>query len=183
MTSLIEEMFAAGRGMVALLLGRRDAPSYFDLTARGLAGSFVAFLLATAVNAYLPGLMGLTPEDSLTSWQAFYIALFFFSLQIGFSGLVLVQIKRLDGLMPYLVADNWASFFVTILSILLTLAGMASEMALVMLAIPVIIIEVNIARLIVTLSVLQIVSFLVAQLIGVIIGVLVLGMILPAPVV
>ena len=64
---------------------------------------------------------------------------------------MLRQIGRLDGLVPYLVADNWATFFITIVSTLLTLVGIGDEFAIIALGILVIIVEVNIARLIVTL--------------------------------
>ena len=80
---------------------------------------------------------------------------------------MLRQIGRLDGLVPYLVADNWATFFITIISTLLSLAGIGDEFAIIALGILVIIVEINIARLIVTLPGLQIAMFLIAQLVGV----------------
>src|SRR3546814_4223802 len=43
------------------------------------------------------------------------------ALQIGYSAIVLRQLKRLDGLVPYLVADNWATFFITLGSTALAL--------------------------------------------------------------
>ena len=43
-------MMAAGRGVIGLLTGDRQAGSYFDLSNRGLAGSFIALLLITALN-------------------------------------------------------------------------------------------------------------------------------------
>lgn len=176
---LIIEMRNAASGMIALLTGRRNASSYFDLTLHGLAGSFIAFLLATGVNAYLPGFLGMVPPDGMAAWQAFFIAITFYAAQMGFSAIVLLQIKRLDGLMPYVVADNWASFFITIISIILSLSNMQAELVMLLIAIPVIIIEVNIARLIVTLSFMQIVMFLVAQFVGVMVTLLLIGSFLP----
>lgn len=178
--TLFEEMIAAGRGVLALLIGRRNAGDYFDLTLRGLAGSFVAFIVATTVNAYLPGIMGL-PGGGLHAWQALLMAAVLYTLQIGFSALVLRQIKRLDGLVPYLVADNWASFFITIITILLALSGLNGDVALVVIAILVIVVEINVARLIVTLTPLQIVMFLLAQMIGVLIGLMLVGMVVQFP--
>ena len=42
-------MMAAGRGVIGLLTGDRQAGSYFDLNNRGLAGSFIALLLVTGL--------------------------------------------------------------------------------------------------------------------------------------
>ena len=53
-STFIEEMMAAGRGVIGLLTGDRQAGSYFDLGQRGLLGSFIALLLITALNAVLP---------------------------------------------------------------------------------------------------------------------------------
>lgn len=179
MNQLVLEMRAAASGMIALLMGRRDASTYFDLTLHGLAGSFIAFLVATGLNAYLPSLMGTQEPGSLAAWQGFFMALLFYASQIGFSAIVLAQARRLDGLVPYLVADNWASFFITLASVALSLSNMPMEVTMLFLAIPIIIIEVNIARLIVTLSFLQIMMFLIAQFIGVMATLLVIGSFLP----
>jgi hypothetical protein len=102
-----------------------------------------------------------------------------FALQIGFAAIVLRQLGRLDGLVPYLVADNWATFFITLGSTALALVGFSGDMALIAIGILVIVVEINIARLIVTLSPLQIAMFLVAQLVGVSIGLLLLGAMFP----
>lgn len=178
--TLFEEMLLAGRGVLALIMGRRDASRYFDLTLRGLVGSFIAFIVATTANAYLPWFLGMTSEDAHPS-QALLIVSNLYLLQIGFSALVLNQIKRLDGLVPYLVADNWATFFITGLSIILAVAGFGSDLTLIMIGILVIITEINVARLIVTLTPLQIAMFLIAQLVGVTAGLMVIGMIFPLP--
>ena len=105
------------------------------------------------------------PPGTLT--RGLLLVAVLFAVQIGFSALVLRQIGRLDGLVPYLVADNWATFFITIISTLLSLAGIGDEFAIIALGILVIIVEINIARLIVTLPGLQIAMFLIAQLVGV----------------
>jgi hypothetical protein len=102
-------------------------------------------------------------------------------LQVGFSALVLRQLKRLDGLVPYIVADNWATFFITILSAIIATFGIGADFALLAIGILVIVVEINIARLIVTLSPGQIAMFLIAQLVGVSIGLIVIGMVVPLP--
>jgi hypothetical protein len=102
-----------------------------------------------------------------------------FALQVGFSVIVLRQVGRMDGLVPYLIADNWATFFLTLITAALAAAGLTNDFTLVVLGIVVIIIEVNIARLIITLPPLQIAMFLIAQLVGVSIGLVVIGFLFP----
>lgn len=177
-STFIEEMMAAGRGVIGLLAGDRQAGSYFDLSLRGLAGSFIALLLVTALNGVLPILLG--AEDESITRNVLTVALLFV-LQVGFSIIVLRQVGRLDGLVPYLVADNWATFFLTLVSAAIAAAGVANDVTLVVLGIVVIFVEVNIARLIVTLPPLQIAMFIIAQLVGVSIGLALIGFVLPLP--
>jgi hypothetical protein len=177
--TFIEELMAAGRGVLALVVGDRRAGSYFDLSQRGLVGSFIAFLLVTGLNAVLPVLIGAKPEGGIA--RAILMVGILFVLQVAFSAIVLRQLKRLDGLVPYLVADNWATFFMTLISSALAAAGVNGDWTLVVLGIAVIVIEVNIARLIVTLSPLQIAMFIVAQLVGVSIGLAIIGFAFPLP--
>lgn len=177
-SSFVEEMMAAGRGVLGMLTGNRQAGSYFDFSRRGLYGSFIALLLVTALNAVLPIILG--AENQSIARDVAMVAILFV-LQIGFSAIVLRQLKRMDGLVPYLVADNWATFFLTLISTAIAAAGFSNDITLVILAIVVIFIEVNISRLIVTLSPLQIAMFLVAQLVGVFIGLQLVGYLFPIP--
>jgi hypothetical protein len=179
-THIIEELLAAARGTVAIALGDRRAASYFDFTPRGLAGSFIAFLVATTFSAYLPALTG-TADDGMPIGRLLLMAGVLVAVQLAFSALVLRQLNRLDGFVPYMVADNWATFFVTVLSALLTFFGLSSDIALVVLAILVLVIEINIARLIVTLRPWQIVMLLVAQVVGVCVGAVLISAVLPLP--
>lgn len=177
-STFIEEMMAAGRGVIGLLTGDRQAGSYFDLGQRGLLGSFIALLLITALNAVLPIILG-DETESITRGVATVVLML--ALQIGFSVIVLRQVGRMDGLVPYLVADNWATFFLTLISAALAAAGLANDFTLIVLGVVVIIVEVNIARLILTLPPLQIAMFLIAQLVGVSIGLVVIGFLFPVP--
>jgi hypothetical protein len=176
--TIVEELTAAARGVLALIVGNRRAADYFDFSLRGLAGSFIAFLMVTALQAVMPSLLGVRgPEGSV--FRAMTTVAILFTLQVGFSAIVLRQLRRLDGFIPYLVADNWATFFVTLGSTLLLMVGMGGDLAIILIGILVIVIEINIARLIVTLSPLQIAMFLVAQLVGVSIGLLLVGVVFP----
>ncbi|MEO8757615.1 MAG: hypothetical protein ABI398_07670 [Devosia sp.] len=178
-STFIEELMAAGRGVFGLLIGNRKAGTYFDFSQRGLVGSFIAFLAITGLNAVLPMVLGIKESGGLARSILMIAMLFVF--QLGFSAIVLRQLKRLDGLVPYLVADNWATFFLTLISGALAAAGINGDPVLIVLAIVVIVIEVNIARLIVMLSPLQIAMFLIAQLVGVSIGLAIIGLTFPLP--
>lgn len=171
---------AAARGCLALVRGNRGASEYFDFSQRGLVGSFIAFLLATVFNAYLPMVLGLTIQPGSISRGLLMVG-GLFALQVGFSALVLRQMGRLDGFRPYLIADNWATFFITILSAVLAVVGLGGDAAMLGIGILVIVVEINIARLIVRLAGLQIAMLLVAQLVGVSIGLLLLGGLMPVP--
>jgi hypothetical protein len=177
--TFLEELMSAGRGVIGLLIGDKRAGSYFDFSQRGLAGSFIAFIAVTGLNAVLPALLG--SKDSGGIARSVLMVAILFALQLGFSAIVLRQLKRMDGLVPYLVADNWATFFLTLISGALAAAGVDGDPVLIVLAIVVIVVEVNIARLIVTLSPLQIAMFLVAQLVGVSIGLVLIGSMFPVP--
>ena len=178
-STFLEELMAAGRGVLGLLIGDKTSGGYFDFSRRGLYGSFIAFLGVTALNALVPTMVGAKDPGGIARSIAMVAILFV--LQIAFSAIVLRQIKRMDGLVPYLVADNWATFFLTLISSAIAAAGADADFVLVVLAIIVIIIEVNIARLIVTLSPLQIAMFLIAQIVGVLIGLALIGLVFPVP--
>jgi len=180
-TTIIEELVAAARGVVAIVMGDRRAASYFDFSRRGLAGSFIAFLVATVFSAYLPQVTGGGDDSQIQTGKLLIMAVFLFGAQVGFSALVLRQLNRLDGFVPYLVADNWATFFLTAISTLLNAFGLAGDFALIVLGILVLVVEINISRLIVTLSPWQIAMFLVAQVVGVAIGLIVIGLVFPLP--
>ena len=178
-STFLEELMSAGRGVMGLLIGEKRAGSYFDFSQRGLAGSFIAFLAVTGLNAGLPVVLGMKDAGGIA--RSVIMVAILFAFQLAFSAIVLRQLKRLDGLIPYLVADNWATFFLTLISGGLAAAGVNGDPVLIVLAIVVIIIEVNIARLIVTLSPLQIAMFLIAQLVGVSIGLAIIGFTFPLP--
>lgn len=171
-------MRAAARGCIALLMGDRRAAGYFDFSQRGLAGSFIAFLAAALFNAVAPALYGV-PQTPGAMTRGLILVAFLFAAQLGFIALLLRQIGRLDGLVPYLVADNWATFFITILTAILTLVGIGDQFGIIAIGILVIIVEINIARLIVTLPGLQVAMFIIAQLVGVTLALLLIGLVLP----
>jgi hypothetical protein len=173
-STFLDELVNAARGCFALLTGNRQAASHFDFSQRGLAGAFIAFLIATALGAFGSQLFGIQSAPGAAT-QAVILGGILFLIQLAISYLVLRQMGRLDGFVPFLVADNWATLFTSILSMALLLFGGPAEVVIIAIGIVVIIVEINIARLIVTLAPLQIALFIVAQLVGSAIGLLLLG--------
>jgi hypothetical protein len=179
-TTIFEELIAAARGVAGIIVGDRRAPANFDFSQRGLVGSFIAFIVATVFSAYLTVFTG-SGGDSLSPGRVLVIAMFLFAVQMGFSALVLRQMKRLDGFVPYLVADNWASFFLTAISSILTLFGLGGDIVLLIVGVVILVIDVNIARLVVTLRPWQIAMFIVAQMVGVSIALIFIGTVFSLP--
>ena len=176
--TFVDEVLQAARGIAAIVIGRRDAYRYFDLSMSGLAGSLAAFFIALLVNGYLPYLLG-PPEGMAPAWQSVLLALLLFGLQVGFAAIVLRQMGRPDGLIPYLVADNWATFFMTAISVVLAVLRVSGDLIVLPLGILILVIEINIARLIVTLSGWQIAAFIAAQFAAVVVGLMVFGTFFP----
>ena len=161
--TFLDEFFAAAQGSFALLTGDRKASTYFDFSQRGLVTSFIAFLLAGAISAYGPRLLGFPIESGAASTGLFMSALLYV-LQAGAGWLVLRQFARLDGFVPYIVAFNWINLYASLITLLLLMVG-AGQFATIAVGVAALVVEVNIARRIVTLAPLQIVVFIVAKLI------------------
>ncbi len=172
------EVASAARGVAALAIGDRRANSYFDFSDRGLVGSFIAFLVVAILNTAVPLVLGV-PGTSGTVFRAIATVIIVLALQIGAAALVLRQLKRSDALVPYVVVDNWATFYLTIATTLLGLVGIGGELMFIVTGIVIIIIMINIARLILTLTPWQIASFLVVQLISGVIALFVVSAVFP----
>lgn len=172
------EVASAARGVVALLMGDRRAASYFDFSERGLVGSFIAFLVVALINTAVPLLLGV-PGMSGTVFRAIATVCIVLALQIAAAAIVLRQLKRSDSLVPYIVVDNWATFYLTIATTLLGLVGLGGELVFIATGIVIIIIMINIARLILTLTPWQIAAFLVVQIISGIVALFVVSAVFP----
>jgi hypothetical protein len=166
--SFIEELMAAGRGVIALLTGNRQAAGYFDISRRGVAGSFIALLIVVTVATYLPILTTKDHDSAIVSLGQYAI---FYVLQIGCTLIVLRQIKRLDMLNAYLVGDNWISFFVSLIVLALAAAGLGDDtIVTIIFGIVGLVLEINLCRLILGLPPMQIALLIVAQAVGLLIA-------------
>ncbi|MBN9304482.1 MULTISPECIES: hypothetical protein [unclassified Devosia] len=176
--NFLEELMAAGRGLIRLLVGDRRAGSYFDFSQRGLAGSFIALLIVAGLDAVLPLILSSRHDSIATSMFQLVVI---YGFQLGFTTLVLRQLKRMDALLPYMVSYNWLNFFATLILGAIFAAGIGASIAILVIGIMAIVIEVNIARLVMTLSPLHIAFMIGAQIIGVLIGLLLLMLLFPLP--
>jgi hypothetical protein len=176
--TFLEELTAAGRGIAGLLIGNRKAGSYFDLSQRGLVGSVIALLVVVGLGAALPIVLGRSHEGALSSVVQLAIV---FAFQVGFTALVLRQVKRLDALVPYIIAYNWLSFYVTLIFGAFLAVGIGGDFLTIAFGIMVMVIEVNIGRIVLTLPGLQIAMMIIAQIIGVTIGALLILFLFPLP--
>ena len=161
--TFLDELTAAARGAFALLTGNRRASSYFDFSQRGLVSSFIAFVIAGALSAYGPKLLGFSSQSGAAGMGLLMSAMLYV-LQGGVAWLILRQFARLDGFVPYIVAFNWINLFASLVTLLLLLLG-AGQYATLVVGVAALVVEVNIARLVVTLPPLQVLVFIVAKLI------------------
>ncbi len=178
--TFIEEALNAARGCWALVVGRRDAPTWFDFSLRGLASSIIAVLLALLIAGFGPMLLGI-PVPAGAPTQSIFMNGALFVAQAAMAWIVLRQMGRPDGFVPYLVASNWVTLVSGVLllfSLLLGEAGLAVLLAIVIVALMTFI---NIGRFIVTLKAGQIVLLFISQAVGVFLALGVLALILPVP--
>ena len=171
-------MTAAARGVLALIVGNRQAADHFDFSQRGLVGSFIALLAVILLETTLPIMFGATAAGGSVFRTVASVAILL-AFGIGTAAIVLRRFNRPDGLVPYIITINWANFYVTVAVDLLILVGFPADILIIAMLITGLVLQINIGRLIVTLSPLQIAIFLIAQLVGISIGLLFVGMLLP----
>ena len=182
-TNFIDEMTAAARGCVALVMGKREASAFFDFSQRGLVSSLIAVVLGIAIAGFGPMLTGVAlPAGAAT--QSVIINAVLFVAQAATAFVALRQMGRQDGYVPYLVASNWVTLASAVLLMLSTLLGAAGIMILVLVVVMALTTFINIGRFIVTLTPLQIGILFISQAVGVFMamGVVLVMLGVPAPV-
>ena len=177
-TTFLDELISAARGCIALVIGNRQAPTHFDFQPVGVAGSFIALVVGLAVQAFAPQLLG-TPGPAGIASGVVILGALVMGVQLGVAFLVLRQLGRGDGFIPFVVVQNWATMFQSILAVaLIAIFGQpvamepGGEMAqltggsipFIALGIAALIVSINIARLILTLRPLHVALFVIAQL-------------------
>ena len=100
---------------------------------------------------------------------------------VGFDSTALRQMKRADGYVPYLVASNWITLMSAVLLLLSTLLGPLGIIVLIGVVVVAITTFINIGRLIVTLTPLQIGILFISQAVGVFIALAIIAVVLGPP--
>ena len=178
--TFIEEFMSATRGCVALITGKRDAATYFDFSQRGLVGSLIAVLVAMLLAGFGPLLMGIdVPPGAAT--QSIIVNAVLFLAQAAMAWIVLRQMGRQDGFIPYLVASNWITLLSGVLLVISTLFGEAGLILLLAVVVVALLTFINIGRFIVTLAPLQIGLLFISQAVGVFLALAMVAIFLPAP--
>lgn len=177
-TTFLDELIGAARGCFALIVGDRQSSAYFDFRQTGLVGSFIALVVALAVQAFGPQLLGI-PTPSGVAGGVVILGALVIGVQFGIAWIVLRQLGRSDGFVPFVVVQNWATMFQAIFAVaMIAIFGQpiaiepGGEMAqltsgsipFIALGIAALVISVNIARLILTLKPLHVALFVIAQL-------------------
>ena len=178
--TFLEEMTAAMRGCLALVTGKRDAATQFDFSQAGLVGSLIAVVLGIAIAGFGPLLLG-APLPSGAATQSIIVNAALFLAQAGTAYIALRQMGRQDGYLPYLVASNWVTLISALLLLASTLLGPLGLIVLVAVVVVAIATFINIGRLIVTLTPLQIGILFVSQAVGVFLALAVVAVIIGPP--
>lgn len=179
-SAFFDEAANAIRGCIALVMGRRDASSYFDFSQRGLIGSLIAVLAAMILAGFGPLLLGV-PSPRGAATQSIVINGVLFATQALTAYAALRQMGRQDGFIPYLVASNWVTLLSAVLLLVSTIFGPIGVIVLLGTAVVAILTFVNIGRFIVTLAPLQIGLLFLSQAVGVFIALALVTVLLPAP--
>ena len=189
--TLLEEAGRAVGGMLRLVLGRRDATCRFDFSQRGLAGSFIALIVAFVVFTAITGMGAAVRQTMSPTGQLFIIgtlvAARFVALRV-----VLPRLNALHAFRPVMVASNWvnaiavgglvaATFCLAFVGALM-LGPTAGETLVaiiltlwVAIAIATFVAEVNILRLVAALGGGEIVMVLAAQVFALILAIFILA--------
>lgn len=179
-TTFLDEIVLAFRGCYALLIGNRQAPSYFDFSQKGLVGSLIGVLLAIALSAFGPRLVGLSMPPGLAT-QSVVVNVAMFLAQAGTAFLALRQMGRQDGFLPYLVASNWITLVTGVLLFLSQVLGGLGIVIILLIVVLAVASFVNIGRYIVTLTWVQIALLFVSQLVGVLLAAAIVAMVVGLP--
>ncbi|WEJ32650.1 hypothetical protein [Devosia sp. SD17-2] len=175
-----DEVQNAIRGFVALVTGKRDAAAYFDFSPKGLVGSLIAVLIAVMLAGFGPMLLG-APVPAGAPTQSIIINGVLFAAQAGMAWIVLRQMRRQDGFVPYLVASNWVTLASGLLLLISTLFGEVGIVMLLGIVVIALLTFINIGRFIVTLSPLQIGLLFISQTVGVFLALGIVALVLPPP--
>lgn len=177
---ILDEVSNAARGCWALVTGKRDAAAYFDFSPAGLVGSLMAVVVAMGLAGFGPMLLGF-PIAPGAPTQSILVNALLFAAQAGTAWLVLRQMGRADGFVPYLVASNWVTLVSGLLLLISMLFGGLGMVLLLGIVVFALLTFVNIGRFIVTLTPIQIGLLFLSQAVGVFLALGIIAVLIPLP--
>lgn len=163
--TIAEETKAAINGSWRLLIGRRDAGQYFSEDLRGLATSFIALILSVVITFGMSAILG-PAEQQISSFPLLVQNALLYLGITGASWAVLRVTGKQDRFVPYLVVENWINAVLSVVLAVMALVTRSGELVVFVALIAGLVARINNARIIVGLSVGQIVMLIVAQTVG-----------------
>lgn len=164
----LEEMVDAARGIYALIRGEKEKLGYFNFSQSGLVGSFIAVFIGLILQELFAGS---GPEEfqvpawaNLLSYAILYATPFI--VAYGFLGII----GERDRMRGYIVVNNWASFFFTLIIVAIFIFQLLASVGYFVIVVLTIIIFWRTARIILGFSVPQTIIFFVATVMGVLVA-------------
>lgn len=181
--TLLEETRSAFGGTWRLIIGRRDAPGYFFTDMRGLASSFVALLVSVVVTFLISALVA--PAGSgISTFAALVQNALLYGGIMSASWVVLRLTGLTEKFTAFVTVENWVNAIVSIVLAFVALVTVSAELILVLAVIVGFLARINNARLVVGMTVFQIIMLIVVQTIGMFIALVAVGLLygpVPAP--
>lgn len=190
-STLFEEALRAVGGTWRLVLGRREATSGFDFSQRGLAGSFIALIVAYVLFTAITGIGAAARQTMSPSGQLFIIGTLT-AARFGALRIVLPRLDALHAVRPVMVASNWvnaiavgglvtATFCLAFVGAMMLGPTAADTLVAIILtlwvatAIATLVAEVNILRIVAGLGGGEVVMVLAAQVFALILAIFILA--------
>lgn len=178
-TSLIDEARLAAQGTVRMIAGRRDAAIFFGEDLPALFGSLLALVAAIVfslvVSTVQIAMMGATPVVS--SFETVATTAIIFIGQVGGTYAAFRSLRRPDRFVPYFVAENWVSFYLSVVTAVIGLIGLDRGVILLLVGLVTLVTKINIARLVSELHASGIAILIIAQICGGAAALLVVGLV------
>jgi hypothetical protein len=178
--TLFEEARLAALGCLAILRGDKNAPAWFDLTLRGLAGSLIALVVIFGASILIP-----VPNDTgdptlgplaqlifICAVAAIWVTVLYFFLR---------SVGRSNRLIPFLTINNWGSFYASVITLALGMVGFGGIFLLSIAWAASVYFLFRAALIVLEIRPLLVVALFAAQIVAGLFALMLLGVLLPPP--
>lgn len=166
-----EEMIDAAKGIFSLIRGEQDKLGYFNFSQAGLVGSFIAVFIGLFLQELFSGP---SPDGfdvpawaNLVSYTILYATPFI--VAYGFLSIV----GQRERMLPYMVINNWASFFFTLILVAIFIFHLLATVGYFIIVILTIIVFWRLSRIVLGFTVPQTIIFFLATIMAVFIAALI----------